>query len=56
MFLRPEIVLGDALILLKDNISNMYEDHTSKKNLDSERSRQFKVFETYIGRPRRNWM
>ena len=48
--------IGDALILLKDQISNMYEDQTRKKNLDGERSRQFKVFETYIGRPRRNWM
>jgi hypothetical protein len=48
--------IGDALILLKNQITNMYEDQTSKKNLDGERSRQFKVLETYIGRPRRNWM
>ena len=48
--------IGDVLILLKNQITNMYEDQTSKKNLDGERSRQFKVLETYIGRPRRNWM
>jgi hypothetical protein len=48
--------IADVLILLKNQISNMYEDQTSKKNLDGERSRQFKVLETYIGRPRRNWM
>jgi len=48
--------MGGALILLKDHISTLYESYTSKKNLDGERSRQFKVFEIYIGRPRRNWM
>jgi len=48
--------VGGALILLKDHISTVYEGYTSKKNLDAERTRQFKVFETYIGRPRRNWM
>ena len=48
--------VGGALILLKDHISTIYEGYTSKKNLDSERTRQFKTFETYIGRPRRNWM
>jgi hypothetical protein len=48
--------VGGALILLKDHISTIYEGYTSKKNLDGERTRQFKVFETYIGRPRRNWM
>jgi len=48
--------VGGALILLKDHISTFYEGYTSKKNLDGERARQFKVFETYIGRPRRNWM
>lgn len=48
--------VGGALILLKNHISTIYEGYTSKKNLDSERARQFKVFETYIGRPRRNWM
>ena len=48
--------VGRALILLKDHISTIYEGYTSKKNLDSERTRQFKTFETYIGRPRRNWM
>jgi len=48
--------VGGALILLKDHISTIYEGYTSKKNLDSERARQFKTFETYIGRPRRNWM
>jgi hypothetical protein len=48
--------VGGALILLKDHISTIYEGYTSKKNLDGERARQFKVFETYIGRPRRNWM
>ena len=48
--------VGGALILLKDHISTIYEGYTSKKNLDGERTRQFKVFEAYIGRPRRNWM
>jgi len=48
--------VGGALILLKDHISTIYEGYTSKKNLDSERARQFKTFEMYIGRPRRNWM
>jgi hypothetical protein len=48
--------VGGALILLKDHISTIYEGYTSKKNLDSERARQFKTFETFIGRPRRNWM
>jgi len=48
--------VGGALILLKDHISTIYEGYTSKKNLDGERARQFKEFETYIGRPRRNWM
>jgi len=48
--------VGRALILLNDHISTIYEGYTSKKNLDSERTRQFKTFETYIGRPRRNWM
>jgi hypothetical protein len=48
--------VGGALILLKDHITTIYEGYTSKKNLDSERARQFKIFETYIGRPRRNWM
>jgi hypothetical protein len=48
--------VGGALILLKDHISTIYEGYTSKKNLDSERARQFKIFETYIGRPRRKWM
>jgi len=48
--------VGGALILLKDHISTIYEGYTSKKNLDGERARQFKVFETYIGRRRRNWM
>jgi|SRR5690242_6992920 hypothetical protein len=48
--------VGGALILLKDHISTIYEGYTSKKNLDSERARHFKTFETYIGRPRRNWM
>ena len=44
--------IADVLILLKNQISNMYEDQTSKKHSDGERSR----LETYIGRPRRNWM
>jgi hypothetical protein len=48
--------VGGALILLKDHITTIYEGYSSKKNLDSERARQFKTFETYIGRPRRNWM
>jgi hypothetical protein len=48
--------IGGSLILLKDHITTIYEGYTSKKNLDSERARQFKIFETYIGRPRRNWM
>jgi hypothetical protein len=48
--------VGGTLILLKDQISTIYEGYTSKKNLDSERARHFKIFETYIGRPRRNWM
>ena len=48
--------VGGALILLKDHISTVYEGYTSKKNLDGERTRQFKVFDAYIGRPRRNWM
>jgi hypothetical protein len=48
--------VGGALILLKDHISTIYEGYASKKNLDSERARQFKTFETYIGRPRRKWM
>ena len=48
--------IGGALILLKDHITTIYEGYTSKKNLDSERARQFKIFETYIGRPRRRWM
>ena len=48
--------VGGTLILLKDHISTIYECYTSKKNLDSERARHFKIFETYIGRPRRNWM
>jgi hypothetical protein len=48
--------VGGALILLKDHISTIYEGYMSKKNLDSERARQFKTFETYIGRPRRKWM
>jgi hypothetical protein len=48
--------VGGALILLKDHVTTIYEGYTSKKNLDSERARQFKIFETYIGRPRRNWM
>jgi hypothetical protein len=48
--------VGGALILLKDHITTIYEGYTSKKNLDGERTRQFKLFETYIGRPRRNWM
>jgi hypothetical protein len=48
--------VGGALILLKDHISTIYEGYTSKKNLDSERARQIKIFETYIGRPRRRWM
>jgi hypothetical protein len=47
--------VGGALIILKDHISTIYEGYTSKKNLDSERARQFKIFETYIGKPRRNW-
>jgi hypothetical protein len=47
--------VGGALILLKDHISTIYEGYTSKQNLDSERARHFKTFETYIGRPRRNW-
>ena len=48
--------VGGALVLLKDHISNIYEGYNSRKNLDGERTRQFKVFEAYIGRPRRNWM
>jgi hypothetical protein len=48
--------VGGTLILLKDHISTIYEGYTSKKNLDTERARHFKVFETYIGRPRRNWI
>ena len=47
--------VGGALVLLKDHISNIYEGYNSRKNLDGERTRQFKVFEAYIGRPRRNW-
>jgi hypothetical protein len=48
--------VGGALILLKDHVTTIYEGYTGKKNLDSERARQFKIFETYIGRPKRNWM
>jgi hypothetical protein len=48
--------VGGALILLKDHVTTIYEGYTGKKNLDGERARQFKLFETYIGRPRRNWM
>jgi hypothetical protein len=48
--------VGGAFILLKGHISTIYEGYTSKKNLDSERARHFKLFETYIGRPRRKWM
>jgi hypothetical protein len=47
--------VGGALVLLKEHISNIYEGYNSRKNLDGERTRQFKVFEAYIGRPRRNW-
>ena len=47
--------VGGVLVLLKDHISNIYEGYNSRKNLDGERTRQFKVFEAYIGRPRRNW-
>jgi hypothetical protein len=48
--------VGGALILLKDHITTIYEGYMSKKNLDSERAREFKIFETFIGRPRRKWM
>jgi hypothetical protein len=48
--------VGGVLISLKDHVSSIYEGYTSKQNLDSERARQFKMFETYIGRPRRKWM
>ena len=47
--------VGGVLILLKDHITTIYEDYTHKKNLDGGRAGQFKMFETYIGRPRRNW-
>jgi hypothetical protein len=42
--------VGSALIRLKNHISTIYEGYTSKKNLDSERTREFKVFETAIVR------
>ena len=48
--------VGGVLISLKDHVSSTYEGYTSRQNLDSERARQFKMFETYIGRPRRKWM
>jgi hypothetical protein len=48
--------VGGVLVLLKNQISSVYEGLRSRKNLDSERAREFKILETYIGRPRRNWM
>ena len=47
--------VGDTLILLKDHISTVFEGLRVKKNLDTERARQLKALEAYIGRSRRSW-
>jgi len=47
--------VSDTLILLKAHIATVYDGLRSKKNLDSERTRQLKLLETYIGKAKRSW-
>jgi len=47
--------VSDTLILLKAHIGTVYDGLRIKKNLDSERTRQLRLLETYIGKPKRNW-
>jgi len=47
--------VSDTLILLKAHIATVYDGLRTKKNLDSERTRQLKLLETYIGKGKRSW-
>jgi hypothetical protein len=47
--------LGDALLLLKDQITTVYEEYRMKKTMNREQSRRFETLQTYIGKTKRNW-
>jgi hypothetical protein len=47
--------LSDTLILLKAQIATIYDGLRVKKTLDSERTRQLRLLESYIGKAKRNW-
>jgi hypothetical protein len=47
--------LGDALVLLKERITTIYEEYRMKKTLDPDQTRRFQTIQTYIGRTKRGW-
>jgi hypothetical protein len=47
--------LGGALLLLKDQITTVYEEYRMKKTMNPEQSRRFERLQTYIGKTKRNW-
>jgi hypothetical protein len=48
--------LSEILIVLKDSITQTYDDLRARRNPDQEQARQLKALEGYIGRSKRGWL
>ena len=48
--------LSEILIVLKDSITQTYDELRIRKNQDSEQARRLKTLESYIGKSKRGWL
>jgi hypothetical protein len=48
--------LSEILIVLKDSITQTYDELRIRRHQDPEQARQLKTLETYIGKSRRGWL
>jgi len=48
--------LSEILIVLKDSVTQTYDELRARKNPDPEQARQLKTLEGYIGRAKRGWL
>jgi hypothetical protein len=49
-----ETSLEDALVILQDQITTIYEEYRMKKTLNPEQARRLEILQMYIGKTRRN--
>jgi hypothetical protein len=48
--------LSEILIVLKDSVTQTYDELRARRNPDPEQTRQLKTLEGYIGRAKRGWL